>query len=132
MSSPIPSNRWVAIVDDDESIRRALRRLLCAHGMNVEAFDSGEDYLARATSTPACICLDVHFNNGMNGYELSKRLEARGDPPPIIFISAHPPDLSAASRAAHHRASLAKPLDVNVLLDLVTECVAPDRADNVA
>jgi FixJ family two-component response regulator len=59
MSLTFDAGRWVAIVDDDESIRRALGRLLRAHGIEARAFASARDYLSRAQGLPpvsAWIC----------------------------------------------------------------------------
>ena len=78
----------VMIVDDDESIRRAARRLIKSYGFPVETFASAEDFLSsgRLLET-ACLVLDVQMP-GLNGLELQNRLMTDGHQVPIIFITA--------------------------------------------
>jgi FixJ family two-component response regulator len=78
----------VMIVDDDESIRRAARRLIKSYGFPVETFASAEDFLnsGRLHET-ACLVLDVQMP-GLNGLELQSRLITDGHRVPIIFITA--------------------------------------------
>jgi FixJ family two-component response regulator len=78
----------VMIVDDDESIRRAARRLIKSYGFPVETFASAEDFLSsgRLLET-ACLVLDVQMP-GLNGLELQSRLITDGHQVPIIFITA--------------------------------------------
>src|ERR1700684_182919 len=78
----------VMIVDDDDSIRKAVRRLMKSYGFAVETFASAEEFLGsdRLAKT-SCLILDVHMP-GMNGLELQKRLVASGSVVPIIFITA--------------------------------------------
>jgi len=85
-----PTNRegWVAIVDDDASIRQALARVLSVSGISARTFGSAEQYLSQlGPDGPVCLVLDVHLP-GRNGFALRDELEARGVAPPIIFISA--------------------------------------------
>jgi FixJ family two-component response regulator len=78
----------VMIVDDDESVRRAARRLIKSYGFAVEAFASADDFLASGRlSETACLVLDVQMP-GLNGLELQSRLIAGGHQVPIIFITA--------------------------------------------
>ena len=78
----------VMIVDDNESIRRAARRLIKSYGFPVETFASAEDFLSsgRLLET-ACLVLDVQMP-GLNGLELQNRLMTDGHQVPIIFITA--------------------------------------------
>jgi FixJ family two-component response regulator len=78
----------VMIVDDDNSIRRAIRRLMKSFGFAVETFASAEEFLGsdRLEKT-SCLILDVHMP-GMNGLELQERLVASNSEIPIIFITA--------------------------------------------
>lgn len=79
----------VFIVDDDESVSRALRRLLISAGYCVEAFTSAEDFLKNCRSKePACLVLDVQMP-GLNGLELQERLAAAEIDVPIVFITGH-------------------------------------------
>jgi len=76
------------IVDDDESIRRAARRLIKSYGFPVETFASAEDFLSSGRlHETACLVLDVQMP-GLNGLELQSRLMTDGHQVPIIFITA--------------------------------------------
>ena len=78
----------VMIVDDDESIRRAARRLIKSYGFPVETFASAEDFLSSGRlHETACLVLDVQMS-GLNGLELQSRLMTDGHQVPIIFITA--------------------------------------------
>jgi FixJ family two-component response regulator len=82
----------VMIVDDDESVRRAARRLIKSFGFAVETFASAEDFLTsgRLPQT-ACLVLDVQMP-GLNGLELQSRLISEGHQVPIVFITAFSDD----------------------------------------
>ena len=86
----------VMIVDDDDSIRKAVRRLMKSYGFAVEAFASAEEFLGsdRLAKT-SCLILDIHMP-GMNGLELQRRLVAAGSVVPIIFITAFTDDRARA------------------------------------
>jgi len=87
MSSP--RNIYIAVIDDDESVGRALSRLLRAAHLQPVVYPSAEAFLAD-TRRPAfeCLVLDVQLP-GMSGLELSHRLAAVQDPTPIVFLTAH-------------------------------------------
>ena len=133
MSASFHADRWVAIVDDDESIRRALARLLRAHGIESKSFQSAHEYLtAESTAAPACIIVDLHLRDGMNGFELSERLRARGDSPPLIFITGQDEqELGFLRAGAPDSTVLRKPFDATLLLGLVNRSVR-DAHDQVA
>jgi FixJ family two-component response regulator len=78
----------VMIVDDDDSIRKAVRRLMKSFGFAVETFASAEEFLGsdRLAKT-ACLILDVHMP-GMSGLQLQERLVAGDCAIPIVFITA--------------------------------------------
>src|SRR5436305_14678617 len=79
----------VCVVDDDQSVRRGLRRLFKSAGYTAETFASAEDYLAREIfEGPICLVLDVRMP-GLNGLELQKTLESRGACGQIVFITGH-------------------------------------------
>lgn len=83
------SNRLIAIVDDDDSVREATTALLRSNGLQVEAFDSAEAYLdSLLADETRCLLLDVAMP-GMSGLELQHRLAVEGRSIPIIFITAH-------------------------------------------
>lgn len=127
-----PSNvpRWVAIIDDDEGLRRSLMRLLKTHGIAARAFASGEEYLSSvADAGPAGILLDVHLRPGMSGFELGARLKARKDTTPLVLITgADESDLALPPQRDHSAAMLRKPFDARELIELVSRCFGLDAA----
>jgi FixJ family two-component response regulator len=78
----------VSVVDDDESVRESLPRLVKTFGFAVDAFSSAEEFLAsgRASQT-GCLILDIAMP-GMTGPELQSELKRRQLEIPIIFITA--------------------------------------------
>jgi FixJ family two-component response regulator len=84
----------IAIVDDDESARRSLGRLVHGFGFQSETFASAESFIAAAVrETFCCLLLDLQLE-GMSGLELVRELARRGSRVPIIVITAHSePDL---------------------------------------
>ncbi|MFL9904518.1 response regulator [Paraburkholderia fungorum] len=81
---------FVVVVDDDESVRRAIKRLLRSIGVAADTFASGDAFLDVLASMPGyqpdCVILDVQMP-GLNGLEVQQRLAGRGIP--VIFITAH-------------------------------------------
>ncbi len=84
----------ISIIDDDASIREALKSLMRSVQFDVQAFASAEEFLAsdRVEDT-ACLILDVHLP-GMNGFELQNLLNVERRNIPVIFITAHADDAS--------------------------------------
>ncbi len=79
----------VYVVDDDPAIIRLLTELVKAIELNVEAYESAEQFLhTYKASGPGCLVLDVRVP-GMSGMELQKQLTAAGSRLPIIFITGH-------------------------------------------
>src|SRR5258705_11992406 len=79
----------VCIVDDDESTRKATKRLLQSGGLAVEGFASAEDFLSSGhPQDSACLILDVRLP-GISGLELQGLLRASDLQVPIVFITAH-------------------------------------------
>ena len=82
-------NTLISIVDDDESVRAALKSLIDSVGLHAEVFASAEEFLhSQFLSDTDCLIADVRMP-GMSGLELQDRLKAANSPIPIIFISAH-------------------------------------------
>jgi len=110
----------IFVVDDDPSVRKALKRLLSSAGFNVEAFGSAEDVL-KSSQQPLAdgFVIDVRMP-GMSGLELQRRLLAAGSRVPVIFITAHE-DVEARTAAmeAGAAAFLQKPFDDRTLLEAV-------------
>ena len=107
----------ISIVDDDESIREALKSLLGSVGFSAEVFASAEEFLnsSRQEETE-CLILDV-WMPGMSGLELQSALAAADSRVPIIFISAHD-DAEVRTRALNAGAVdfLHKPFSEEALL----------------
>jgi len=110
---------WVGVVDDDESIRTALARVLRGNGISVQTFGSAEEFLSRAVnSQPECIVLDIHLGE-MSGFELRDRLASDGSLPPIIFITGHDDMPAERARSGGSCGFLRKPFDTNDLVALL-------------
>ena len=114
----------VAIVDDDDLIRRSIERLVRSAGFRVATFSSAEDFLERGDlDGTACAVLDVRLP-GVNGFELHQQLLARPRAMPIVFVSAH---ADAVMQANTHRpgavAFLRKPFDDDTLLDALHRAI---------
>lgn len=83
------ARQWVAIIDDNESVRRSIVRLLKSVDVDAHAFGSAEEFLDRADgSEPTCAVVDVYLGKGLNGYELKERLARDGRALPIILMTA--------------------------------------------
>jgi FixJ family two-component response regulator len=81
---------WVAIIDDDASVRRSLSRVLNAYDVRVETFGSAEEFLERTTADPPhCVVVDVQLADGMTGLELLGRLASASDAsgPAVIMMT---------------------------------------------
>ncbi len=120
----------IAIVDDDESVRRALHRLLRSEGFAATTFASAFEYMeASRLQEFACLILDIHLGR-MSGLELAEYLEGEGRRVPIIIITAFD-DAAArdgASRVGVH-AYFRKPVNAQLLLDAVRSAMgAPPPA----
>ena len=110
----------VCVVDDDQSVRRGLRRLFKSAEYAAETFASAEDYLAREIfEGPICLVLDVRMP-GLNGLELQKELESRGACEQIVFITGHN-DVPTCTEAMKNGAVdfLMKPFDSEELIEAV-------------
>src|SRR5688500_7420542 len=83
------SKRVLSLVDDDESMRAATKRLISSVGLEVEDFASAEDFLdSDRCHDSACLILDLRLP-GIDGLELQSRLTAANSKVPIVFISGH-------------------------------------------
>jgi FixJ family two-component response regulator len=109
----------VYLVDDDESVRKSLNRLLHLIGFRVRAFASAEAFLAIQPESPACLVLDVQLP-GMSGLELQGKLAASRIVIPIIFITGYEDEkVHSHVMARGAIAFLQKPFDKQLLLDAI-------------
>jgi FixJ family two-component response regulator len=112
------SRTRVAVIDDDDSIRRGLRRLLEAHHCRVHTYASAEAFLEDASSLEVDTVLVDIYLPGLSGIELLKRLESFGGGPAIILMTAHGESETAdALLAAGRTLCLRKPFTLDQLLD---------------
>ena len=110
----------VAVVEDDESYRAALQRLLKSAGFQVRSFASAEDFLDSGQQhETACLIADIRMP-GMSGLDLQAKLNADHCPIPIIFITAHG-DEQMRLQAMRGGAVkfLGKPCDCAILIESV-------------
>jgi FixJ family two-component response regulator len=109
----------IAIVDDDESICKALKRLLNSAGFEATSFDGGSEFLrAVVTRPPDCVLLDVHMP-GMTGIEVLARLHDVKVDVPVIIITAYD-DRETYQKAREAGAVfLRKPFNDQALLDAI-------------
>jgi FixJ family two-component response regulator len=119
----------VFVVDDDPSVRRAIKRLIESVGLAVELFGSAKEFLSSPhPEVPSCIILDVRLP-GMSGLDLQRTLAATGAHIPIVFITSHG-DIPMTVRAMKAGAIefLPKPFRDQDLLDSVQRALEQDRA----
>ena len=110
----------VAIVDDDQSVQRALKDLMESAGLSAWCFGSAEEFLASdQRKQTASLVADIRMP-GMSGLDLQAKLKAEGSPIPIIFITAHS-DVRMKMQAMKAGAVefLSKPFNDEVLLEKV-------------
>jgi FixJ family two-component response regulator len=114
------SNLTIAVIDDEEQIRRALLRLLRAAGMDARAYASGQEFLSGwRADPPDCIVLDLQMPN-LTGLELLQCLVQLDARIPVLMITAHDePAMKERCLIAGASAYLRKPLDDRVLIDAI-------------
>jgi FixJ family two-component response regulator len=118
----------VFIVDDDDSVRKALTRLMKSVGLTAETFTSADDFLRRESHNgPACLVLDIRMP-GLSGLDLQDELVAAGRTLPIIFISAHGSiPISVRAMKAGAVDFIEKPFEDQTLLDAINQSLKKDR-----
>lgn len=118
----------VFVIDDDDSVRRSLERLLHSVDLDVETFASAQEFLKRSLpDRPSCVVLDLRLP-GPSGLELQESLIRAGHALPIVFISGHA-DVPSSVRAIKAGAIdfLQKPFNDQALLDIVHGALRRDR-----
>jgi FixJ family two-component response regulator len=111
------SRPLVAVVDDEESVRAALLRLLRASRLDCVGFASGEEFMSSlATRRPDCLVIDLQMA-GLNGRDVQRQLNGLAKPIPLIIITAHDePTIREQCLADGASAYLRKPLRGDVLI----------------
>jgi FixJ family two-component response regulator len=107
----------ISIIDDDESVREAIKGLMRSLGYRVEAAASAEEFLgSRHVRRTSCLIADVQMP-GMTGLELHRHLSVSGKPIPTVLITAYPDSgIRERALAAGVIGYLSKPFDENDLL----------------
>jgi FixJ family two-component response regulator len=125
---PVAVGPNVVIVDDDDSMREAITRLLRAAGFEPFPYSSAEAFLASgAAASASCVVCDLRLP-AMSGFDLLAALRARGEAPPLILITAH--DAPGLREEAQHRgasAYLPKPFRGTALLESVRALISNPR-----
>ena len=127
--NPLPLNLYV--VDDDEAVRRSLGLLLLSRGHAVQAFASGEAFLAGVDlQRPGCAILDLRLG-GISGLQVFETLRAQQSPLVVVFLSGHG-DIAMAVEAVQQGAFgwLEKPCNDERLLASVAQAL--QKASNIA
>jgi FixJ family two-component response regulator len=123
------SSATVFVVDDDASIRDAVKSLLKSVGLHAEVFGSTEEFLnVTRPAVSSCLVLDIRLP-GMSGLEFQEELAKAGRRIPIIFVTAHG-DIPMTSRAIKAGAIefLTKPFQKHELLAAIHQALDRDRA----
>jgi FixJ family two-component response regulator len=119
----------VFVIDDDASVRDALKRLIRSVGLEAELFGSAQEFLQRKRpDVPSCLVLDIRLP-GISGLDFQRKLAEANIPIPIIFITGHG-DIPMSVRAMKAGAVefLTKPFRDQDLLDAIQLALERDRA----
>jgi FixJ family two-component response regulator len=119
----------VFVVDDDLSVREAIRNLIMLVGLRVETFGTAQEFLrSERPDLPGCVVLDVELP-GLSGLDLQRELAAHDIKLPIIFITGYG-DIPMSVRAMKAGALefLTKPFHDQDLLDAIQQALERDRA----
>ncbi len=110
----------IYLIDDDDSVRRALGRVMASSGFAWQAFHSVDDFMATPRSAgPGCIVADVTMP-GMNGIDLKRMLNAAHEELPVIFLTAQDTEtMRTAAKDAGVAGFFRKPVDTQALLDAI-------------
>jgi FixJ family two-component response regulator len=111
----------IAIVDDDEAVRKGIARLLRSAGLSARAFASATEFLASLGEfLPSCVVLDLHMP-GLSGFSLMETLQGRF---PIVIITGHDsPEAHTRAMTGGAAAYLTKPVGDNDLLEAISSAV---------
>jgi len=125
----------IAVVDDDESVCRALKRLVRSLGMDADTFASGRQFLELIEAMPSlvvdCVVLDVQMP-GLTGLQVQAQLTRSGHRFPVIFITAHDdPLVREQALAAGALAFVRKPFNDELLIKTLNVAIArKDQGNN--
>jgi FixJ family two-component response regulator len=113
----------ISVIDDDDSLRQALVRLIHSLGYDARGFASAEEFIASGTMAGcSCVITDIQMP-GMSGIELVAHLQT---PVPVIMITARAEaDLEQSAMASGAMCFLRKPIDTKVLVEWVERALNP-------
>jgi FixJ family two-component response regulator len=119
----------VAVVDDEESVGRAVARLIRSAGLDAEVFASGEAFLSMLESgKPDCVLLDLHMP-GISGFEVQARIAESRRRPPVVAVTGHDsPEARSRVMDAGASAYLRKPVEKSVLLAAIAAAIGAGRS----
>jgi RNA polymerase sigma factor (sigma-70 family) len=123
----------IHVVDDDESLRTALLRLLDAAGFEARGYASAGEFLLRPLpARPGCVLLDIRLP-GPSGLDLQEAMQRQGIALPVVFLSGHA-DVATSVRAMKAGAVdlLTKPVRREVLLEALQRALARDASERTA
>lgn len=115
----------IYVIDDDESVRKAFKRLLRSANFEAETFSSAEEFLkSQKPNKNSCIIIDIKMPR-LTGFDLQRKLKAEGSRIPVIVISAS--DDAQVREQARELGAVAffrKPIDDQALLDAITWAIS--------
>ena len=117
----------VFVIDDDQSVREALKNLISSVGLRVQTFASAQEFLQCCTEAPGCLVLDVRLP-GLSGLDLQREMADANIHTPIIFITGYgdvPMTVHAMKAGAVE--FLTKPFRDQDLLDAIQQALDRDR-----
>jgi FixJ family two-component response regulator len=119
----------IAVVDDEESVRKAVIRVLQAAGFPARGFASGKEFLdSWHFDRPDCLILDLQMP-GLSGTEVQRALRTAGATFPIVIVTAHDsPSLREECMGAGAAEYLCKPFDIRALVKAVSQVMPPARS----
>ena len=119
----------VYLIDDDESVRRALQRLLRSAGLDVRAFASAEEFLQSGNLTQrACIVLDIQMR-GLTGFDLQEKFASKDTRIPTIVVSAlDDAETRERARKLGAAAFFRKPVDGQALIDAIHWAIGDSKS----
>jgi FixJ family two-component response regulator len=120
----------ISIIDDDESMRCAVKSLVTSLGLNARTFASAEEFLrSPQVEHTTCLITDLQMP-GLSGVELQKMLLAQGRHIPIIFMTAFPEErMRARSIEAGALGFLSKPFESQMLINLIEKAIDISRKE---
>jgi len=121
-----PTPTLIAIVDDEEPIRRALRRLLASAGFQVDVFSDGDGFMrSLASRTPECVVLDLHMPES-DGFAVMDKLVLLPNRIPVVVITGHD-TVESRQRVKEYGITgyFRKPVDGQQLINAIQEAQKP-------